>query len=174
MEMAIFDVVFGGKPCFMGIVGGVDGIFATTLPMLNREDVKCELSGLVEGELVEGAFEREIRLIRDYFGGEDCLGSLVVDFSGLSEFAVDILGACRGVGFGETVSYSELAVMAGRENSSRAVGNVLGKNRLPVIVPCHRVIRADGGIGGFMGGKENSIEIKKTLILNENPLFSCT
>ena len=53
--------------------------------------------------------------------------------------------------FGETRTYKDLAIAIGKPNSSRAVANACGKNPYPVIIPCHRVIRSDGGLGGYSG-----------------------
>ncbi|MFL0795905.1 MAG: methylated-DNA--[protein]-cysteine S-methyltransferase [Cellvibrionaceae bacterium] len=66
---------------------------------------------------------------------------------------------------GKTLSYSELATKAGNPKASRAVGSAVGKNPICIAIPCHRIIRADGGLGGFSGGIEN----KKALLLRENP-----
>ena len=55
----------------------------------------------------------------------------------------------RDVGFGETVSYGELAEMAGRPGAARAVGNAMSRNPLPIVVPCHRVVTSGGRIGGY-------------------------
>jgi len=68
---------------------------------------------------------------------------------GLSDFCSSVLTACRGIKYGQTVSYLGLAKKLGRANAVRAVGNALSKNPLPLIIPCHRVIRSDGKIGGF-------------------------
>jgi len=61
----------------------------------------------------------------------------------------------REVGWGETVSYGELAEMAGRPRAARAVGNAMSRNPVPIVVPCHRVVGADGSLTGFGGGIEN-------------------
>jgi len=68
--------------------------------------------------------------------------------------------------YGETLSYREVALRAGFPRAFRAAGGALGRNPLPIIVPCHRVIRSDGGLGGFGGG----IEIKKFLLELEGAL----
>ena len=54
--------------------------------------------------------------------------------------------------YGETISYGELAKRVGNPKASRAVGSANGKNRIPIVIPCHRVIAGDGGLGGFGGG----------------------
>ena len=64
--------------------------------------------------------------------------------------------------FGETRTYKDLAIAIGKPNSSRAVANACGKNPYPVIIPCHRVIRSDGKLGGYSG--DGGIVTKKMLL----------
>ena len=69
---------------------------------------------------------------------------------------------------GKTATYKQVAAAAGRPKASRAVGNVLSKNPNPIIVPCHRVIRSDGTLGGYLGKKNNS---KKRALLEGEGAF---
>ena len=71
--------------------------------------------------------------------------------------------------FGETRTYKELAMAIGKPNSSRAVANACGKNTYPVIIPCHRVIRSDGKLGGYSG--VGGVKKKKELLKLENVKF---
>nr|WP_324804666.1 MGMT family protein [Stackebrandtia sp.] len=71
------------------------------------------------------------------------------------------------VGCGETVSYGELAARAGRPEGARAVGGIMAGNPIPVVVPCHRVIAADGGLGGFAGSGGAMVEMKRKLLERE-------
>ena len=64
------------------------------------------------------------------------------------------------IAYGHTVSYTELATLAGRPAAIRAVGTACATNPLPVVVPCHRVLRSDGSLGGYLGG----LEAKRTLL----------
>ena len=70
----------------------------------------------------------------------------------MTPFGEKVLTACSKVGYGETLSYGELALLSGSPGASRAVGTVMSKNPLPIVVPCHRVISASGKIGGYTGG----------------------
>jgi len=69
----------------------------------------------------------------------------------------------REVEYGETVSYGELAVMAGRPGAARAVGSAMATNPVPIVVPCHRVLAAGGRIGGYGGG----LDVKRSLLAIE-------
>ena len=71
--------------------------------------------------------------------------------------------------FGETRTYKDLAIAIGKPNSSRAVANACGKNPYPVIIPCHRVIRSDGKLGGYSG--VGGVKKKKELLKLENVKF---
>jgi methylated-DNA-[protein]-cysteine S-methyltransferase len=74
-----------------------------------------------------------------------------VDVSFCSPFAQAVYRALTGVPFGETVTYGELAKLAGHPGAARAVGSVLRANPCPIFVPCHRVLSASGGLGGWSG-----------------------
>lgn len=77
-----------------------------------------------------------------------------------SPFQKKALQAISSIAFGKVITYQELANMCGCPNGARAAGNACGKNPFPLFVPCHRVIRSDGSLGGFAG----DIEIKKRLL----------
>lgn len=75
------------------------------------------------------------------------------DTSGLSEFTRRVLGICVRISPGQTLTYGELARKAGNPKAARAVGQVMAKNRFPLLIPCHRVVRSNGNPGGFGGGR---------------------
>ncbi|MHC4561479.1 MAG: methylated-DNA--[protein]-cysteine S-methyltransferase [Planctomycetota bacterium] len=77
-------------------------------------------------------------------------------------FAGTVLRACREIAYGHTVSYSQLARNVGREDAARAVAAALGKNPLPLVIPCHRVIYADGRLGGFSA--EGGTDLKQRML----------
>ncbi len=68
-----------------------------------------------------------------------------------------------GLGYGQTASYGTVARLAGNPNAVRAVGSACATNPLPVVVPCHRVVRSDGSMGGYLGG----VDAKRTLLTLE-------
>jgi methylated-DNA-[protein]-cysteine S-methyltransferase len=100
----------------------------------------------------EGARALAERL-QAYFAGEpDDFADIEVEFDGATDFQRGLTAALRAVARGEVVSYGELAALAGRPGAARAAGTFCARNRLPIIVPCHRVVSADGlGSYGTLG-----------------------
>jgi methylated-DNA-[protein]-cysteine S-methyltransferase len=91
------------------------------------------------------------RQLREYFAGKRRAFDLPLNLSG-TEFQVSVLRALLEIPYGETVSYGEIAKRIGRPRAVRAVGAANGRNPLPVVVPCHRVIGSTGDLTGFGGG----------------------
>lgn len=100
--------------------------------------------------------------VRDFFAGRRRRFDLALDLSELSEFERAVLQATRRVPFGATESYSQLARRLKRPRAARAVGNALRRNPIPIVVPCHRIVRADGSPGGY-GGAQGSAEKSRLL-----------
>jgi methylated-DNA-[protein]-cysteine S-methyltransferase len=92
--------------------------------------------------------------VTEYLAGERREFSVPVDWTVVRGFTRQVLEACAQVPFGRTVSYGELAGAVGCPRGARAVGQALGRNPAPMIVPCHRVLAAGGRLGGFGGGLE--------------------
>ena len=92
------------------------------------------------------------RQLDEYFDGVRKDFDLDIDWSLSSGFARKILKATARIPYGRLLTYREVARKAGNERASRAAGNALGSNSIPIIVPCHRVIRTGGGLGGYTGG----------------------
>jgi methylated-DNA-[protein]-cysteine S-methyltransferase len=88
-------------------------------------------------------------------GKKDDFRDVQLDLGGVSDFKRRVLMQCRKIPLGTTVSYGELAKQAGFPNAARAVGTCMAKNILPILTPCHRVVKADGKIGSYSacGGK---------------------
>ena len=97
--------------------------------------------------------------IQQYLAGERRAFALTLRTTG-TEFQRAVWHALGEIPYGETVSYAELAEMVGRPGACRAVGQANGRNPIPLILPCHRVIAAGGGLGGFGGG----LELKRALL----------
>lgn len=100
------------------------------------------------------------RQLADYFKGHLRGFDLDLDFTLTSPFQRRVLFELKKVPYGETVTYGELAANIGRPQAARAVGRALQKNPLPIIVPCHRVVGADGTLTGYAGG----LDWKKLLL----------
>ncbi|MBQ0914441.1 methylated-DNA--[protein]-cysteine S-methyltransferase [Streptomyces sp. RM99] len=113
-----------------------------------------------------------VRQVEAYFAGRRRDFDLPLDWSLISGFNREVLRAlAAGVPFGSVVGYGDLAGRVGQPGAAQAVGTAMGANPLPVVVPCHRVVGSDGGIGGFGGG----VETKRRLLALEGvlpePLF---
>jgi methylated-DNA-[protein]-cysteine S-methyltransferase len=90
-----------------------------------------------------------LKRLRDYFeGGRVDFGATQIEVDGWTQFQRDVLEALRGVPYGEVVSYSELAWLAGYPRAQRAAGTFCAHNRFPLVVPCHRVVSSNG-IGSY-------------------------
>ena len=101
--------------------------------------------------------------IDEYFAGRRQRFDLAVDFSLARGFRRLVLTRLRAIGYGQTASYAAIAVATGNPKAVRAVGTACATNPIPVVVPCHRVVRSDGSIGQYVGG----VEAKKTLLTLE-------
>ena len=102
------------------------------------------------------------RELREYFGGERREFSVKLEFTG-TEFQNKVWRALQSIPFGETRSYGQLAAQIGAPKASRAVGAANGRNPIPIILPCHRVIGSSGSLTGFCGG----LPMKKQLLAHE-------
>jgi methylated-DNA-[protein]-cysteine S-methyltransferase len=92
------------------------------------------------------------RELEAYFGGTGHAFATPVDWSLVRGFATDVLRATARIPFGELATYRDVATAAGSPRAYRAAGNALGSNPIPIVVPCHRVVHAGGGLGGYTGG----------------------
>ncbi len=112
------------------------------------------------GAVIEEADYRAVfRMLDEYFKGKRTRFGLRVNLIG-RPFDVSIWKALTRIPYGRTVSYEGLAGMAGHQGAHRAAGSACGRNPVPIIVPCHRVIRKDRGLGGYTGG----LGIKRALL----------
>jgi len=100
------------------------------------------------------ALDPVARELDEYFAGRRRSFDLALDWSLCTPFARRVLGATQRIPYGEVATYGEVAQRAGSPGGSRAAGNALGSNPMPIVVPCHRVVRAGGALGGYTGGVE--------------------
>jgi methylated-DNA-[protein]-cysteine S-methyltransferase len=92
------------------------------------------------------------RQLDEYFAGDRHRFDVPIDWRALHGFREQVLRATARIPFGQVSTYREIATEAGSPNAYRAAGNALGSNPVPIVVPCHRVLHAGGGLGGYTGG----------------------
>ena len=149
-----------------------DTPFGTVAVMMSEHGV-CAI-GLPEDDLADLVADAEparddavAAQLDDWFNGRAPALDVPLDLTGVDGFKRTVLETLvREVGWGETVSYGELAAMAGSPRAARAVGSAMRSNPLPFVIPCHRVVAAGGRIGGYGGGR-NAIELKRALLARE-------
>ena len=100
------------------------------------------------------ALDAVARELDEYFAGRRRSFDLALDWSLCTPFTRRVLGATQRIPYGRVATYGEVAERAGSPGGSRAAGNALGSNPMPIVVPCHRVVRAGGALGGYTGGVE--------------------
>jgi methylated-DNA-[protein]-cysteine S-methyltransferase len=139
------------------IAATADGLARVVLP---HEDaahaVAAAASALglrpVEAPLKLAPVRRELE---QYFSGRRRVFTVPLDLSTASGFRRRVLERMAELGYGETVTYTELAARAGNARAARAAGHACATNPIPVVVPCHRVLRRDGGLGGYASGLDD-------------------
>jgi methylated-DNA-[protein]-cysteine S-methyltransferase len=107
--------------------------------------------------------DRARRELDEYLDGRRRDFGLALDQRLMSDFGRRVLAATAAIPYGSTSTYGAVATQAGSPRGSRAAGNALGSNPLPIILPCHRVLHAGGGLGGYTGG----LDRKRTLLAIE-------
>ena len=149
----------------IGAVAGENGLRRIVLPHYTMRDLRELLAWEHPGaQCDEGPFEDFIELSRAYFNAQQAdFSPLVCDLPPESKFAGKVLRACREIPYGQTMSYSQIARAIKAEDAARAVAGALGRNPLPLVVPCHRVTYADGTAGGFSapGGVDLKVRMLK-------------
>ncbi|MBW8014737.1 MAG: methylated-DNA--[protein]-cysteine S-methyltransferase [Planctomycetes bacterium] len=163
MRYVIFETKFG----FFGILGDQGGILRTSLPVADRQSAESDLlDGLKGVKFDAGLLPNLQKQIKSYFTGTyiDFGDDIPLLTGGLSQFSQDILKACLKISYARRVSYGELAKMANHSKAARAVGNVMGNNPIPLIIPCHRVVKSDGATGGFQRNRPGGQDLKKRML----------
>ena len=180
MQKAIKYTIFKTKWGYFGLVGTEFALLRTHLPAPEPEKIKRQLLKNLSFVNRDSRIEFEKALFKElqkqiiaYFEGflVNFEPNLPLVLEGLSSFSSSVLTACREIRFGRTISYSGLAKSISRPIAGRAVGNALAKNPLPLIIPCHRVVRINGKIGGFStpGGtnlKAKLFELEKQVLMD--------
>jgi methylated-DNA-[protein]-cysteine S-methyltransferase len=145
----LFDTALGS----CGIAWGPRGIVAVQLPEADarapRARIRRALRGASESPPpadVGRAIEEIVALLE---GEPRDLSTIVLDMERVPEFNRRVYSAAREIPPGETLTYGEVAERIGERGAAQAVGQALGRNPFPIVVPCHRVLAAGGGLGGF-------------------------
>ena len=151
-------------------------LVATTAKGLVRISFHSEAEDLVLEELARRVSPRVMKSARkvapvareldEYFDGRRKRFDYPLDWSLVGPYARKVLRATAAIPFGKVSTYREVARKAGNPAASRAAGNALGSNPIPVVVPCHRVLRTGGGLGGYGGG----LEVKELLLRLEGAI----
>ena len=146
------------------------GLIRLSYPGEGVDDQLAELAERISPRILEAPDRTdEVRRQLDaYFAGRRHEFDLPIDWRLVRGFAGDVLRATARIPFGAVSTYREVAAEAGSPNAYRAAGNALGSNPVPIVVPCHRVLHAGGGLGGYTGG----LERKRFLLRLEGVLGS--
>ena len=142
-----------------------DGLIRVGYPNQDADELLGELAVKVGPRVLEAParLDDARRQLEQYFEGERREFELPIDWRLSRGFRREVLTACAAIPFGETRTYTEMAVAAGSPRAFRAAGSALGSNPIPVVVPCHRVLQSGGGLGGYGGGlpvKERLLELE--------------
>jgi methylated-DNA-[protein]-cysteine S-methyltransferase len=158
-DEGLLDVAYGTHDSPLGMLTVMvtpRGLVRLSYPGQGIDDQLREIADRVSPRILESP-ERtdEVRRQLDaYFDRRRRSFDLSIDWRLVRGFAADVLRATARIPFGSVSSYSEVATEAGSPNAYRAAGNALGSNPIPIVVPCHRVLHAGGGLGGYTGGLE--------------------
>jgi methylated-DNA-[protein]-cysteine S-methyltransferase len=148
-QFAIFDTAIGG----CGVVWGERGIHAVQLPMGSEAKTRSRLrqrhGDIVEASPPSGVQQAIAGMVELLEGKPNDLADIVLDLDGVPEFNRGVYDIARSIPPGKTMTYGDIAKRLGGVELSRDVGQALGRNPCPIVVPCHRVLAAGGKPGGF-------------------------
>ncbi len=146
---------------WVGILASAKGLCGTTLPQCSAQEARELLGDSVnQATWSPHLFGNLMERLKVYFSGGKVAFPDELDLSGATPFQREVWEMTRLIPYGETRSYLWVAGQIKRPRAVRVVGQALGRNPLPIIVPCHRVIAGDGKLGGFTGG----VELKRHLL----------
>lgn len=154
---------------FFGLLGDETALRRSCLPLPEKNTV---ISHLIEDfdqkSKSSNIFSNYQQLICAYFDGQPADFSYIpVCLSQFSPFQQSILHTLQSLNYGKIISYTEIAALSHHPKAVRAVANTIAQNPLPLIIPCHRILRKDGSLGGFSA--PGGTETKKRLLHLENP-----
>ncbi|MFC2001635.1 methylated-DNA--[protein]-cysteine S-methyltransferase [Chloroflexota bacterium] len=161
MTQILNYIIFNTDAGWLGILGSTAGLLRTILPQRSSQEVRQLFDdSLNQAERSPHLFQDLEERLRIYFSGHQVTFPDKLDLSGATAFQRQVWEITRLIPYGETRSYTWVAEQIMKPKAVRAVGQALGKNPLPIIIPCHRVLASNGRLGGFTGG----IEMKKYLL----------
>lgn len=142
------------------------GIVRVAFEGENHDAVLADLADRVSPRILKAParVDAAAQQLEEYFAGHRTTFDLPVDFSLSKGFRLNVLQHLRDIGYGHTESYTDVAIASGNPKAVRAVGSACATNPLPVIIPCHRVLRSDGSLGGYLGG----LDAKRALLTLES------
>ena len=154
---------------WMGLSETTKGIDAVVLPKASRQAVLSELQA-TSAELLEGRASSRLQeaqaQLTDYLAGTRRSFDLPLDLSRGTSFQQKVWRTLRGISYGRLRSYQWVALHVGGGQYARAVGNAVGANPMPIVIPCHRIVAQDTSLGGFSGG----LPTKRKLLTLEGAL----
>ena len=167
----LLDVAFGTLDSPLGeltVFVTPRGVLRIAYPNEAGDDVIGDVAERVSPRILRAPARTDVarRELDGYFAGKRRSFDLPIDWSLVRGFANSVLRATADVPFGQVTTYGSVARAAGSPRAARAAGNALGSNPIPIVVPCHRVLHADGGLGGYSGG----LERKRILLRLEGSL----
>jgi methylated-DNA-[protein]-cysteine S-methyltransferase len=149
LQIALFETPWG----VCGFLGRGQRIVRFALPG-PRATIESILTKGFQGDIVGNPrLHKQLQeMVMDYFQGRPVdFSGIEVDLPGMTEFQHAVLTACRKISYGKTASYSDLAERVGKPGAVRAAASVIAANPVPLIIPCHRILRKNGKLGGFSG-----------------------
>ena len=153
MSQELSYVIFATAAGWMGILGSPGRLLRTTLPQPSAQQARQMLgSGVATATEDPLHFQDLAERFKAYFCGQQVAFPDRLDFLKASPFQCKVWETSRLISYGETRSYAWIAEQVKNPGAARAVGQAMGRNPLPIIVPCHRVVSSNGGLGGFTGG----------------------
>jgi methylated-DNA-[protein]-cysteine S-methyltransferase len=159
VELALFDTPIGR----CGVAWAGDSICGVQLPEPDPADTRRRLEDrfdATEGTPPAAIRDAIDRMVASLRGEADDLADIPLDLRALPRFQQQVFAVVRTIPAGETMSYGEVAAAAGSPGAARAVGQALGRNPFPIVIPCHRVLAAGGRIGGFTAAGGTAVKAR--------------